>query len=791
MSEEAAKPSATSTEKKSFLPAIGSWKYHVLLGSVAIFILGPLGGITASYMNFSLGFFVGGQVLAGILGSVITYGYGSEGKHGANFMQTMAASVASMAAMGVLIQAMVWLGLPIPPAWQLVIYFLCVGMFGVGVGMLFTPILVDRLQLTYPSGLAVANILRALTDKRLLKRSVGQLAAGTGIGISIGILVEKSEKWLASVPFLATNVPKLSASSFGAGMVVGSRIGIPAITIGVLGDQLTPWLRAQHLLGPEEPFRKVTFLVALGAIMGAAIIDLSLIFYSVVQRVREYLNKPKDAAPPPESEKEEWKKFNTKRLLLWTATWGVGVALAAIFIMKLPVFFVLFALGLTFIFIIINGISTGVSDSNPISSAFVVTVLLMTAIGLKDPGIGLLAAAILLVAVSVGVDMQQDRSTGWRLGSNRRTQFRYQVVGVSMGAVMAVAMATVFMEAYPSLKNNSFDHAALKDPHWQSAMTYKFVGALRGITNPNPTKTKLLAIGLGIGFGLELIRKIVKTREGYKRFVKSGPVGFVFDWTFDAILVPSPYAASFGGFVELATSINFGVGGVVGSLWQAAGKQLAKSKPKKDEKEELPEDMSTTSLVGGGFIAGESISALILGIIGLVATLTGTKAAKLEPTLVEPSLKVTGSGESPVVVGDMKLVLKSGADTKVGLKAVSLENESGGVLIDALPAQLATDVACEEDAACGEGKKCLPEKICEREPFAVSGSTPLEILVHVDSTRIPQKEDTPKLPNYEDLCGKDGKERKLRLWVAVESGTGESKMPLPAETEPFTPVCGE
>ena len=34
-----------------------------------------------------------------------------------------------------------------------------IGMFGAGVGMLYTPILVDRLQLTFPSGLAVANIL--------------------------------------------------------------------------------------------------------------------------------------------------------------------------------------------------------------------------------------------------------------------------------------------------------------------------------------------------------------------------------------------------------------------------------------------------------------------------------------------------------------------------------------------------------------------------------------------------------------------------------------------------------
>src|SRR6266704_4180234 len=96
---------------KRFLPRVGTPAYHLLLGAVAIFILGPLGGIAAAYMNFSLGFFVGGQVLAGILGSVVTFGYGAPGKHGANYMQSMAASVAGMAAMGVLIQTMLWLGL--------------------------------------------------------------------------------------------------------------------------------------------------------------------------------------------------------------------------------------------------------------------------------------------------------------------------------------------------------------------------------------------------------------------------------------------------------------------------------------------------------------------------------------------------------------------------------------------------------------------------------------------------------------------------------------------------------
>src|SRR5437867_7226425 len=111
---------AATAPRFGFLPPIGSRAYYILLGVVAIFILGPLGGIAAAYMNFSLGFFVGGQVLAGILGSVVTFGYGAPGKHGANYMQSKAASVAGKAAMGVLVQTTVWLGLAQPPTLHLI-----------------------------------------------------------------------------------------------------------------------------------------------------------------------------------------------------------------------------------------------------------------------------------------------------------------------------------------------------------------------------------------------------------------------------------------------------------------------------------------------------------------------------------------------------------------------------------------------------------------------------------------------------------------------------------------------
>src|ERR1700679_4028957 len=110
---------------KRRMPALDSPAYHLMLAAAAILVLGPLGGIAAAFMNFSIGFFVGGQVLAGILGSAVTLPYGPEGRHGGNYLQTMAASVAGMCAMSALVQAMVGMGLPQPPVWHLVLYFMC------------------------------------------------------------------------------------------------------------------------------------------------------------------------------------------------------------------------------------------------------------------------------------------------------------------------------------------------------------------------------------------------------------------------------------------------------------------------------------------------------------------------------------------------------------------------------------------------------------------------------------------------------------------------------------------
>ncbi len=653
-------------QRVAWLPPIGSKAYYLMLGVVAVFVLGPLGGVTAAYMNFSLGFFIGGQVLAGILGSVVTLGYGPEGKHGANYMQTMAASVSSMAAMGVLIQAMVWLGMEQPPTWQLILFFLCIGMFGVGVGMLYTPILVDKLKLTYPSGLAVANILRALTDLEILKKSVGKLVGGIAGGIALSKLVELLGEAYGAMQEAAAKASikignatsysmdlatAFSAATFGGGMIVGARISASAILVGGVGIFMTPWLKTHGYvdglgtlhpwLGEHDSFRKIGFIFALGTILGAAIIDMTLLAFEFIKRARAA--KAGDVEELP----SDGQKTNVKMLVIWVLFWGAALVVVANQMLAVPVAWVLFAIGMAFLFLMINGISQGITDQNPISSAFVVTVLIMAAAGLREPIVGLLAGSILLVSCTVGVDMQQDRSTGARLGSNRNIQFRYQMLGVVMGAFLAVVMTRVFLESYPILKENSFEHPELRETpegrKWQSAMTYKFAGILQLTSDPaknpklTPEEAKITAVaneakasatvnvmllGILVGIAIQTIRKLLQKSKGYQAWrVKSAATKTV-DFILDALLLASPYASSFGGFVEFPTSLWFGLGGIFASIfnWVEGRRRVTQQGGSPGEGEEQIEDMSTTSLVGGGLIAGEALFFLAIGIMGMIAS---------------------------------------------------------------------------------------------------------------------------------------------------------------------------
>ena len=236
-----------------------------------------------------------------------------------------------------------------------------------------------------------------------------------------------------------------------------------------------------------------------------------------------------------------------------------------------------------------------------------------------------MCASILLISCSSGVDMQQDRSTGWRLGTNRTNQFRYQVIGILMGAILSVALAKIFMASNPVLR------LILLTIPTSPGAAKSAIGhdvQIRGRA-PEPDPSQLgfrqlaLEIGIAGGFVIESLRKLIKRNAAYQRFVRSGPKGRAADFVLDAFILSSPYASSFGGFVIFTSVAWFTIGGLFGSLWTCARSGAEPCANCPSDGAGLPDDMSDPSLIGGGLIAGDSLAALGLGLWGLLGALFG------------------------------------------------------------------------------------------------------------------------------------------------------------------------
>jgi len=177
-----------------------------------------------------------------------------------------------------------------------------------------------------------------------------------------------------------------------------------------------------------------------------------------------------------------------------------------------------------------------------------------------------------------------------------------------------VAITKLFLAAYPALKVDTFLHPEMKTGNWQSAMTYKFAGVLRGLASSETTTLKLMALGVLIGLVIQLIRLALKRSAAYQAWKERNAGTKAADFVIDTVILPGPYASSLGGFVEFPTAFWYGIGGVFSSIWQWVAARNTKGKDSG-----APQDMDTTSLIGGGLVAGEALAFLTLGIIGLLA----------------------------------------------------------------------------------------------------------------------------------------------------------------------------
>jgi len=127
----------------------------------------------------------------------------------------------------------------------------------------------------------------------------------------------------------------------------------------------------------------------------------------------------------------------------------------------------------------------------------------------------------------------------------------------------------------------------------------KFVGALRGITTAQPHIMTALKLGVLIGLGTEVVRKLVKRLRSYRDWARTSRAGKLFDFVFDAVLLPQPYASSFGGFVELNTCWWWAAGGTLGSVYETMMTWFNAKRGEIAGRRGFPRH-DTTSLIGGG-----------------------------------------------------------------------------------------------------------------------------------------------------------------------------------------------
>ena len=108
----------------------------------------------------------------------------------------MSASVATLGSMGVLIQAMTWLQMEMPPAWVMVLYMTCIGMFGIGMGRIADAMSRTRLLAV---GLALWSTMTALSGVAFNFAALASARLGVGIGEAIAVPVE--DRWRLPFPF--------------------------------------------------------------------------------------------------------------------------------------------------------------------------------------------------------------------------------------------------------------------------------------------------------------------------------------------------------------------------------------------------------------------------------------------------------------------------------------------------------------------------------------------------------------------------------------------------------------
>ncbi|RKH29622.1 OPT family oligopeptide transporter [Corallococcus praedator] len=425
-------------------------------------LIGALLAVTNLYMGMKTGWWDSGSITATVLGFSGLAAYGR--RRGVpytplenNLTQTAASAVGAMpAAAGLLgaLPALALLGVAVP-GWGIAAWGLVLGTVGVLVAGLLRRRLLEQEALPFPTGIATAEListLHAATPTEAPGASVGRgrTLVGAGVVAMVVTWMRDSRGWLPGMVGLPGRVggAPLESLTWGVGvspmlLAVGMMTGLQLALSMLLGAVVAWGVLAPVLLGAGVvvgaeygPLSAWLAWPGVGLMVGAAVVSLGA-------QARDFLSAAKDL-----------RSVGANRGGL--PRWALGVAAVAC-VLAVVLGGVLFGLGVPSMVLALALLvplcavcarGAGQTDVSPVSQMGNLTQVVFGGVRPGELAPNVAAGSVVAgAAAQTGVSLWSLKA-GHLLGASSSKQLAAQLVGVAVGAVVAVPAYLLLVDAY-------------------------------------------------------------------------------------------------------------------------------------------------------------------------------------------------------------------------------------------------------------------------------------------------------------------------------------------------------
>jgi uncharacterized oligopeptide transporter (OPT) family protein len=533
------------------------------------------------YMGLKTGLWDSGSITAAILGFAIL-SWRSGGAHSPLedvVVATTASSVGAMPAVTGLLGAVPALALlgGAPGGLLLVAWGVALGVLGLAVAVALRRRLLDDEALPFPSGLATAELIGAMHAARG-ERGRARWLLGAGVASALFTVLRDAARLVPAVaawPWAVAGVPGAaltlgvawSPMLAGVGALAGVRTGVAILAGAAAGwGVLAPALAARGLVAGTAYADLARWLVwpGVGLMLGGAAAGLVSQAGAFAGGLRDLLALRRGAATGAAGGGREAR----------VAAAGVAVAaLATVALARigfgLPAWQGVVALGFGAALSVVCARAAGQTDIAPAAEMGQLTETAWGALAPSGPVVTIGAGAIPAGQAAETAVALWALQAGRRLGATPRLQARAQLVGIVLGALVAVPAYLLLVRV------DGIGTAALPAPfasQWKSVAEVVTRGA--GALPPGAGWAAALALAAGV-----LLERLARGRR--------------------ARFVPSPMALGMGFLVPAYYAAALCAGGL---LAEAARRRR-------------PGSAGTVQVLAAGAIVGESLAGLAVAVL--------------------------------------------------------------------------------------------------------------------------------------------------------------------------------